>query len=159
MRALIWSVMGFTGTLLLAPTVRSAGPEKPVASKPVLEVMSLDPGDCSLGLTWQWGSMAVNHVLFDDHSGPFKAIVEPTGRGVRVTFNGWGEEPFVASADKQIRIVYRVGRKKEIDFTAEVASTGEVRVRPEGRKIVEGKRVVIGLGKEALQISAEGTAK
>ena len=116
MRALIWTVMGFTGTLLLAPTVRSAGPEKPVASKPVLEVMSPDPGDCSLGLTWQWGSMAVNHVLFDDHSGPFKAIVEPTGRGVRVTFNGWGEEPFVASADKQIRIVYQVGRKKEIDF-------------------------------------------
>jgi hypothetical protein len=151
--------LGFSAALLLGASAHGAREQETAGAEPVLEIMSPDRGDCTLRLSWLWGAMAVNHVLLDDHRGPFKAIVEPTGRGVRVTFNGWGEEPFVASADKQIRIVYRVGRKKEIDFTAEVASTGEVRVRPEGRKIVEGKRVVIGLGKEALQISAAGTAK
>jgi hypothetical protein len=92
--------------------------------------------------------MAVNHVTFNEHRGPFKAVVESAGRGVRVTFVGWGETPFVASADK-IRIIYRVAGKRAIDFAAEAIPGGVVRVRPVDRPITQGRRVVVGLGERA----------
>ena len=78
----------------------------------VLEIISPDQGDCPLGLSWRWGSMAVKHVWFDDHRGPFKAVVESSGKAVRVTFEGWGKERFVASAETQIRINYRPRRQE-----------------------------------------------
>ena len=81
-------------------------------------------------------AMAVNHVLFDDHRGPFKAVVESAGKGVRVRFDGWGKEPFVASADRELRVIYWVAGKKEIDFTADATSAGEVRVRPADRPVI-----------------------
>jgi hypothetical protein len=103
--------------------------------------------------------MAVNHVLFNDHSGPFKAVVESSGKGVRVTFDGWGKEPFVASADK-VRIIYWVAGRKEIDFVAEAISGGAVRVRPVDRPVTQGRRIVIGLGERAAKgvanVSVEG---
>jgi hypothetical protein len=92
--------------------------------------------------------MAANHVMFNDHDGPLKAIVESSAKGVRVTFEGWGNDRFVASAGK-VRIIYWVKGKKEIDFVAEAISGGAVRVRPVDRSITEGKRIVIGLGKRA----------
>src|SRR4051812_47436659 len=107
-----WAIAGFMGALLLAPTGSAAGPESPAGAKagesrPVLELASPDPGECPLGLSWRWGSMAVKRVHFEDHEGPFKAVVDSTGQGVRITFHGWGKDPFVASADRQVRVVYR----------------------------------------------------
>jgi hypothetical protein len=99
--------------------------------------------------------MAVNHVLFNDHRGPFKAVVDSTGKGVRVRFDGWGKEPFVASAEKEVRVIYWVVGRKEIDFTAEAASGGEVRVRPTGRPDIRGRRIVLGLGGRAAKGVAE----
>ena len=93
--------------------------------------------------------MAVNHVLLDDHRGPFRAVVESTGKGVRVRFDGWGKEPFVASGDREIRVIYWVAGKKEIEFTADATSAGEVRVRPADRPVIRGRRVVMGLGERA----------
>jgi hypothetical protein len=97
--------------------------------------------------------MAVNHVMFNDHRGPFKAVVESAGKGVRVTFEGWGRGPFVASADK-VRIIYWVGDKKEIDLAAEAVAGAEVRIRPVDRPVTQGRRIVIGLGKRADQGAA-----
>jgi hypothetical protein len=97
--------------------------------------------------------MNVNHVQFNNHHGPFRVVVESAGKGVRVTFDGWGQEPFVASADK-VRIIYWVAGRKEIDFAAEAISGGAVRVRPVDRPVTQGRRVVIGLGERA----AEGVA-
>jgi len=150
--------------MLLASMASAAEPEEPGGergreARPVLEIMSPDAGDCSLGLSWRWGSMAVKRVQFDDHAGGFKAVVESTDRGVCVTFDGWGEEPFIASADKQVRVVYKVGRAKEIDFTAELGRDGSVRVRPEEGQAIEARRIVIGLGKGAPRILAERAAK
>jgi hypothetical protein len=92
--------------------------------------------------------MHVNHVMFNDHRGPFKAVVESSGRGVRVTFDGWGEGPFVATAEK-IRIIYRVAGRKEMDFAAEALSGGAVRVRPVDRQAIQGRQIVIRLGEPA----------
>jgi hypothetical protein len=89
--------------------------------------------------------MAVNHVMFNDHRGPFKATVESSGKEVRVTFDGWGKGPFVVSADK-VRIIYWVAGKKEIDLAAECLSGGKVRVQPVDRPATQGRRIVIGLG-------------
>jgi hypothetical protein len=89
--------------------------------------------------------MSVNHVLFNDHRGPFKAVVESSGRAVRVTFDGWGSEPFVASADK-IRIIYRVAGRKDMDLAAEAISGGAVRVRRVDGPETRGRRIVIGFG-------------
>jgi hypothetical protein len=151
--------LGLSGLLLLALAGRSAGAERGARVEPVLEIMSLDPGDCTLGLSWPWGAMAVNHVRFQDHRGPFKAVVESSGEGVRVTFEGWGKGPFVASAAK-IRIIYWVAGRKAIDFAAEALSDGAVRVRPVGRPVTQGRRIVIGLGERAAQgvatVSVEG---
>jgi hypothetical protein len=98
--------------------------------------------------------MEVNHVIFNDHRGPFKATVQSSGKRVRVTFDGWGEEPFVASADK-VRIIYSVAGRKVIDFVAEGISGRAVRVRPVDRPISQGKRIVIGFGER----DATGSAK
>jgi hypothetical protein len=85
--------------------------------------------------------------------------VESSGKGVRVTFDGWGKEPFVASADK-VRIIYWVAGRKEIDFAAEAISGRAVRVRPVGRPVTQGRRIVIGLGERAAKgvanMSVEG---
>ena len=134
-----------SGVVLLGVAAQSAGADKRSNAEPVLDVMSLDPGDCTLELSWPWGAMAVNRAQFSDHRGPFKAVVESPGNGVRVTFDGWGSGPFVASAHK-VRIVYSVAGRKEIDFTAETVSGGLVCVRPVGRPVTQGRRIVIGLG-------------
>jgi hypothetical protein len=117
------------------------------------EIMSLGRGDYSLGVSWPWGAMAANHVLSNDHRGPFQAVVESSSQGVRVTFVGWGEKPFVASADK-IRIVYWVAGKKAFEFATEAITGGAVRVRPVDRPVTQGRRIVIGLDERA----AEGVA-
>jgi hypothetical protein len=151
--------LGLSGVLGLGMVARSVGAEGGAKAEPVLEIMSLNPGDYTLELSWPWGAMAVNHVLFNDHRGPFKAVVESAGPGVRVTFVGWGNEPFVASAEK-VRIIYRVAGRKAIDFTAEAIAGGSVRVRPAGRPVIQGKRIVIGLGERAANgvatVSIEG---
>jgi hypothetical protein len=148
MRFSTWTRLVLSGALLLGSAARSAGSDSGAKGEPVLELMSLDPGNCTLELSWPWGAMAVNHVLFNDHRGPFKAVVESAGRGVRITFDGWGRGPFVASADK-VRMVYSVAGRKEIDFTAEAVSGGIVRVRPVDRPVTQGRRIVIGLGQPA----------
>jgi hypothetical protein len=144
--------LGLSGVLWLGMAARSAGTEREARAQPVLEIMSPGRGECTLRLSWPW---AVNHVLFDDHRGPFKAVVESTGKGVSVRFDGWGKEPFVASAAKEVRVIYWVAGKKEIEFTAEVAPGGEVRVRPTGRPDIRGRRIVLGLGGRAAQGVAE----
>jgi hypothetical protein len=98
--------------------------------------------------------MAVNRVMFNDHRGPFKAVVESSGRAVRVTFDGWASEPFVASADK-IRIIYRVAGREDMDLAAEAISGGAVRVRRVDGPETRGRRIVIGFGEGA----AKGVAK
>jgi hypothetical protein len=140
--------MGLSVVLLLASVARSAELEKQTKVAPVLEIISLDQGNCTLGLSWPWGAMAVNHVRFNDHNGPFKAIVESSGKEVRCTFDGWGKGRFSASAPK-MRIVYWVGGRREIDFNAEVIPGGTVRVQPVDRPISEGRRIIIGLGPRA----------
>jgi hypothetical protein len=147
--------LGLSGVLWLGMAARSAGAEREARAQPVLEIMSPDRGEYSLRLSWPWGAMAVNHVLFDDHRGPFKAVVESTGKRVSVSFDGWGKEPFVASAEKEVRVIYWVAGKKVVEFTAETASGGEVRVRPAGRPDIRGRRVVLGLGGRAAQGIAE----
>jgi len=159
MRFVTWMGLGLSGVLWLGMAARSAGAERGARAESVLEIMSLAPGDCTLGLSWPWGTMDVNHVLFNDHRGPFKAVVESSGKGVRVTFDGWGKGPFVASAAK-VRIIYRVAGKKEIDFVAEAISGGAVRVRAVDRPVARGRRIVIGLGRRAAKgvatVSVEG---
>ena len=159
MRSLTWMGLGLSGVILLGLAPRSAGAETRARAEPVLEIMTLDPGNCTLGLSWPWGAMAVNHVLFHDHRGPFKAIVESSGKGVRVTFDGWGRLPFVASAAK-MRIIYWVADRKEIDFKAEAIAGGTVRVQPVDRPVSQGKRIIIGLGPRAANgvgnVSVEG---
>jgi hypothetical protein len=121
--------------------------------------MSLDKADGSLGLSWSWGAMSANRVMFTNHRGPFKAIVESSGKRVRVTFDGWGEEPFVASAEK-IRIIYWVAGRKEMDFTAELIPGSAIRVRPVDRPVTQGRRIIIRLGEHATKgaaiVSVEG---
>jgi hypothetical protein len=151
--------LGLSGMLLLGAGARSTEPEKRAKEAPVLEIIGLDRGNYTLGLSWPWGAMAVDHVLFNDHSGPFKAIVESSGKGVRVTFDGWGRLPFVASAAK-MRIIYWVADRKEIDFKAEAIAGGTVRVQPVDRPVSQGKRIIIGLGPRAANgvgnVSVEG---
>ena len=159
MWSLTWLGWGLSGALLLGSAAPAAKAERQARAEPVLEIMSLDAGDCSLGLSWPWGAMAVNHVMFNDHRGPFKAVVESSGKGVRVTFDGWGKEPFVASAAR-VRIIYWVAGKKEIDFVAEAVSSGAVRVQAVDRPATQGHRIVVGLGgraaKGAATVSVEG---
>jgi hypothetical protein len=149
------------GVLLLGMAARRVEADKGAKAEQVLKLMSMDREACTLTLSWPWGAMAVNHVLFDDHRGPFKAFVESSAKRVRVTFDGWSNQPFVASAEK-LRIIYWVTGKKEIDCVADLISGGAVRVRPVGRPVTEAKRVVIGLGKRtaegASSVSVEGSS-
>jgi hypothetical protein len=150
--------LALLGGLFLSMAARAGGPEREARKEPVLEIMSLDKGDCSLGLSWPWGSMAANHVMFNDHRGPFKAVVESPGNGVRVTFDGWGNDTFAASTDK-VRVIYWVAGSKAIDFVAEAMPGGAVRVRPVDRPAAQGKRIVIGIGerttKDVANVSVE----
>ena len=50
MRSLTWMGLGLSGVLLLGMAARSAGAERGAKAEPVLEIMSLDQGDCTLGL-------------------------------------------------------------------------------------------------------------
>jgi hypothetical protein len=140
--------LGLSGVLWLGLAARAVGAEGGPKSEPMLEIMSLDRRDYSLAVSWPWGAMAANHVMFNDHRGPFQAVVESSGKGVRVTFVGWGEKPFVASADK-IRIVYWVAGKKAFDFATEAIPGDAVRVRPVDRPVTQGRRIVIGLDERA----------
>jgi hypothetical protein len=100
---------------------------KRARAKSTLEILSLESGDCTLRLSWPWGEIAANHVMFDNQYGPAMAIVEPSPAGVRVTFEGWGKDRFAVSADR-VRIIDWVGNRKEIDFAAEMLS-GRATVR------------------------------
>src|SRR6516165_8723809 len=93
MRSATWMGWGLSGAVLLGSAAPAARADGKTGKEPVLEIRSLDPGDCTLRLSWPWGGMAVNRVMFNDHRGPFKAVVESSGRGVRVTFDGWGQGP------------------------------------------------------------------
>jgi hypothetical protein len=135
--------------LLVAAAPSWAG--KDAKARRVLEILGPDRGDCTLKLEWSWGAMAVNHVQFDDYQGPFKVFVESTGRGVRVRFVGWGKEPFVATADKEVRIIYWVAGRKEIGLTAEVASAQEVRVGSTDGQVIQGRHIAIGFGERVSQ--------
>ena len=64
--------IGAVGVLLLGMAARSTGDERGAKAEPVLEIMSLDQGDCTLGLSLPWGAMAVNHVQFNDHQRPLQ---------------------------------------------------------------------------------------
>ena len=163
MRTSTWTGLAFSTALLLgsaAPRTAADGTDDAIA---VLDIIGPDQGDCPLGLSWRWGSMTVKHVWFDDHRGPFKAVVESSGKEVRVTIDGWGNERFVASAETQIRIIYKPVGRKAIEFTMESSAAGEVRVRRVDRPDVRGKRVVLELGEvetqELAKVSAEGGAK
>jgi hypothetical protein len=120
--------LGLLGVLWLGMAARSAEDERGARAEPVLEIMSLDQGDCTLGLSWPWSAMAVNHILFEDHGSPFKAVVDSTGQGVRVRIEGWEKEPFAVVADKGVWIIYSAAGRKEVDFTAEATAAGEVRI-------------------------------
>jgi hypothetical protein len=133
---------------MLGIAARSVGDDRKAKSEPILEIMSLDNRHCTLALSWPWGGMAVNHVMFNDHSGPFKAVVTSSGNGVQIAFDGWTKEPFKASADR-VRIVYWVAGGKEIDFVAEAISDRVVRVRPVARPVAQGKHIVIKFGEPA----------
>jgi hypothetical protein len=150
--------LGLSGVLLLSMAARSVGADGGAKAEPVLEIMSLDRGEFTLRLSFSWGAMAANHVMFNDHRGPFKAVVESSGKGVRVTFDGWGEGPFVASADK-IRIVYRVAGRNEMEFTAEAISGEAVRVRRVDGPETRGRRIVIGFGGGAAKGAAKGSVE
>ena len=154
MRSATWMGWGLSGAVLLGSAAPAARADGKTGKEPVLEIRSLDPGDCTLRLSWPWGGMAVNRVMFNDHRGPFKAVVESSGRGVRVTFDGWGQGPFVACADK-IRIIYRVAGRMEMDLAAEAISGGAIRVRRVDGPETRGRRIVIGFGEGA----AKGIAK
>jgi hypothetical protein len=135
--------LGMSG---LASDTRIAESNAPVAAKhAVLEIMSLDSGDFALHLEHHWGGLSASHVYFDNHAGPFEAIVESTKSGVRVTFNGWEKHPFVATSTS-IRIVYHSDGAGGVDLVAEAMPGGEVRVRPVGRTAVQGRKITIRLG-------------
>jgi hypothetical protein len=141
----------FSALALFLGAAAPDGLRKDARAGHVLEILSPDRGDCTLKLKWSWGAIAVNHVQFDDHQGSFKVFVEPSGHGVRVRFVGWGKEPFVATSDKEVRIVYWVGGRKEIELTAEAASAQEVRVRSPDRQVIQGRHIVIAFGERTTQ--------
>jgi hypothetical protein len=149
-----WFGFGTLVALLLGAGASTAS-DKNASARRVLEILSPDRGDCTLRLEWSWGAMAVNHVMLDDHQGSFKVFAEATGNGVRVRFVGWGKEPFVATANKEVRIIYWVAGRKEIGLTVEAASAREVRVRSADRGAIQGRNIVIGFGEPG----AQGVAK
>jgi hypothetical protein len=120
--------------------------DKQASDANALDIVNTDAEECPLELSWRWGDVAVNHVLFNDHHGPYKGIVEPGGKGVKVSFDGWGKEPFKASANKQIRITSRVAGRQEIEFMVELVSAREIRIRSAARQSVRGSRIAIAFG-------------
>ena len=130
----------------LAPATHTVRGRAPVATKhAVLEIISLDSGDLGLQLVHHWGAISARHVYFDNHDGSFEAVVEPSAAGVRVTFKGWEEHPFVATAAR-IRMVYQRRGADRVDVVAETMATGEVRIRPVGQPPIQGRKVVARLG-------------
>jgi hypothetical protein len=148
-----WTALGALSALSLAALARSNADDTRPKVKTTLEIMSLEKEDCSLNLSWPWGGLAANHVMFENPTGPVRAIVESSRGGIRVSFDGWSKDRFVASAAR-VRIVYCVGGRREIDFVAEPISGGTVRVRPVGRPASEGTRIVIRLGESAPKATA-----
>jgi hypothetical protein len=141
--AVAWIGLGLSGLPSATHITRSSAP---VAAKhAILEIMSPDSGDLSLQLEHHWGSISAHHVYFDNHDGPFEAVVEPSADGVRVTFNGWEDHPFVATSAR-IRMVYHRPGAGLVDFVAEAMPGGEVRIRPAGRTLIHGRKVAVRLG-------------
>ena len=121
--ALVWIGLGFAG---FPPQIRPPeGGEPKAATRPTLSIMSPDPGEFALRLEHHWGGLDANRVYFDDHEGPFEAVVERSADGVRVTFNGWEERPFTASS-KTIRVAYHGPGAGRADFIVEAMPDGEV---------------------------------
>jgi hypothetical protein len=160
MQSKTWMRLGLSGVLLLGIAARSRGAEGQAKEQPVLEIMSLDKGDCTLRLSFRWGEIAVSHVMFNDHRAPFKAVVGSSRKGVQVSFDGWGDKPFVAFADR-VRITYSVAAKKVIDFAADPIADRAVRVRAIDRPAMQGRRIVIRLDERASEsvasVSLDGT--
>ena len=130
----------------LAPATHTTTGREPVATKhAVLEIMSPDSGDLGLQLVHHWGAISARHVYFDNHDGSFEAVVEPSADGVRVTFKGWEEHPFVATATR-IRMVYQRRGAERVDVLAETMQGGEVRIRPVGQPPMQGRKVGARLG-------------
>jgi hypothetical protein len=144
----MWIALTCIGMCLsgLAPAAHTARSCAPVATKhAVLEIMSLDSGDLGLQLAHRWGAISARHVYFDNHDGSFEAVVEPSADGVRITFRGWEEHPFVAKAAR-IRMVYQRRGAERVDVLAETMANGEVRIRPVGQPPIHGRKVVARLG-------------
>ena len=138
----MWVALAYIGfgMLGLAPNGQSAGGNAPVSPKhAVLEIMSPGPGDYNLKLEHHWGAISGNHVYFDNHDGPFEAVVEPSPSGVRVTFDGWEEHPFVATAAK-IRMIYHRPGAAPTDVLVEAMPGGTVQVQPTGRSVCTGQK-------------------
>ena len=141
--AMAWIGLGISG---LAPPSQTDRGTEPVAVKhAVLEIMSRAQGHRTLRLEHHWGGIAASHVFFNDHDGPFEAVVEPMANGVRVTIKGWEEHPFMATAPS-IRMVYDRPESRRVDVVMEAMPGGEVRIRPAGRSPIHGRRVSVRLG-------------
>jgi hypothetical protein len=141
--------------LVLGFAARSVGDDhRRPSTAPTLEIMSLNERELALSISWPWGTMAANHVMFNDHHGPFKAIVESTGTGVRVTFDGWRKQALVSTADK-LQIIYSNAGRKEIDLVAEATSGNAVRIRPVDQLASQGKRTVIWFGEGSAKAAAK----
>jgi hypothetical protein len=111
----------------------------------MLAIMSPDPGEFALRLEHHWGGLGVNRVYFDNHDGPFEAVVQRSADGVRVTFNGWEERPFTASS-KSIRVTYHGPGVGRADFLVEAMPDGEVQLRVAGRPSIQGEKISVRLG-------------
>lgn len=151
----MWVVVACIGLGIsgLAAPRQSDGGSLPFAAKQaVLEIMSQAQGDRTLQLDHHWGGIVGSHVFLDDHDGPFEAIAEPAGNGVRVTFKGWEEHPFVATASI-LRIVYHRPESPPVDLVIEAMPAGQVRISPRGRSPIQGKRVSVRLGGPEVRFS------
>jgi hypothetical protein len=95
--------LGISG--LTSPRIVDRNSSPVGAKHAVLEITSLAGYDRTLRLDHHWGSIVASHVFMDDHDGPFEAVAEQAGSGVRVTFNGWEAHRFVATS-AGIRLVY-----------------------------------------------------
>ncbi len=102
-------------------------------------------GDLDLHLEHHWGAISASRVFFDKQDGPFEAIVEPSAGGVRVTFTGWEEHPFVATA-KSMRVVCRRPGVGRVELVVEAMAGGEVRILPSSNAPIRGKKVAVRLG-------------
>lgn len=137
----VWVVSTWSPSADQAPV--SGWPQ--AARRPVLAIMSLEPGEFALRLEHHWGGLGASRVHFDDHDGPFEAVVERSAGGVRVIFNGWEEHPFTASS-KKVRVVYRSLKAEHTDFVAEATPDGGVQLKAAGRPPIRGSRISVRLG-------------